>query len=948
MNDEMQTSATEAERQEAATRAAATSLVINEVDSDTDGVDTAEFVELFDGGAGNTALDGHALVFFNGNGDASYRSIDLSGYATGADGTFVVGNEGVAGVDVVIPSNGLQNGADAVALYARPAADFPVGTAPSTDGLVDALVYGTGDATDAALLAALGQDVQYDEDANGQKDTQSLARTPDGTGDFAARAPTPGAANGVPAPEPEPEPVETRDVLISDIQGSPETQGEDDFGNAGASPLLDQGVRVEGVVTASFPALDGFFLQEEAADSDGDAASSEGIFVYAPGMDVSEGYTVSVTGVVGEYFAKTQIGDVSAIDIVDAGDNLGLIDVPALTRSDFGANDDPAALERFESMKVAFDQPMVVSEYFQLSRFGEITLYEGERPYQFTQANEPDVEGNAAYLADLASRRIILDDDDNQQNSALPDGTVYHPRPDGLSVDDTIRGGDTVAELTGVLDWSFAGAGAGGTDAWRLRPTEADPVAFERTNPRTDAPEDVGNSLKVASFNVLNYFTTIDDGEARTATGLEPRGADSVAELERQTDKIVSALAEIDAQVYGLIEVENDDGAATQALVDALNVRTDGGTYAAIDTGVIGTDAIKVAMIYDTAQVRPTGEFAILDQSVDPRFLDGANRPALAQTFEEISSGGTFTAAVNHLKSKGSVADGDAANGDGSGNNDRVRTDAAEALVDWLATDPTGSGDADTLILGDLNSYAREDPIDAIRDGADGISGTGDDYVDLLQRDQGEEAYTYLFDGQLGTLDYALANTALAGQVTGATAWHINADEVPLLDYNDDVQDPSEAPFEEEPSGNDLFAADAFRASDHDPVVVGLDLDPAFTPLAGATDGNDRLTGTDGRDLIASGAGRVDRVAGGEGADRFAFGSETANGTRERDFITDYEVGLDEIDLGGADIAAIREAGRHVRITLDGDGDDIVVRFVDEADDLTLLNVGNPADFAIA
>ena len=153
---------------------------------------------------------------------------------------------------------------------------------------------------------------------------------------------------------------------------------------------------------------------------------------------------------------------------------------------------------------------------------------------------------------------------------------------------------------------------------------------------------------------------------------------------------------------------------------------------------------------------------------------------------------------------------------DGQGNCNGTRTLAAQALVDWIATDPTGSGDPDFLIMGDLNSYAMEDPIDAIKAGADDEAGTGDDWTNLIALHQGTYAYSYVFDGQSGYLDHALANASIAGQVAGAADWHINADEPSVLDY--DVSFKPEAQ-------DRLYEADRYRTSDHDPVVVGLELD---------------------------------------------------------------------------------------------------------------------------
>jgi hypothetical protein len=202
---------------------------------------------------------------------------------------------------------------------------------------------------------------------------------------------------------------------------------------------------------------------------------------------------------------------------------------------------------------------------------------------------------------------------------------------------------------------------------------------------------------------------------------------------------------------------------------------------------------------------------------VDPRFVDTKSRPALAQTFEEVGTGARFTVAVNHLKSKGSdcLDLGDADAGDGQGNCNRTRTLAAQALVDWLATDPTGSGDRDVLILGDLNSYAKEDPIDAVIAGADDALGSADDYTNLIARFQGTYAYSYVFDGQAGYLDHGLASATLNGQVTGAADWHINADEPDILDYDTSFKPPAQ---------DALYEPNAFRSSDHDALVVGLDL----------------------------------------------------------------------------------------------------------------------------
>lgn len=210
-------------------------------------------------------------------------------------------------------------------------------------------------------------------------------------------------------------------------------------------------------------------------------------------------------------------------------------------------------------------------------------------------------------------------------------------------------------------------------------------------------------------------------------------------------------------------------------IVDGLNAILGMDSYAYINTGTIGGDAIKVGIMYKSSTVSPQNGHALLDSTVDPRFIDDRNRPVLAQSFVENSTGAIFTVAVNHLKSKGSGC-GAGDDDPQQGNCNHTRTMAAEALVDWLATDPTGAGDGDFLIIGDLNSYGKEDPIRAIKAGTDDSQGTGDDYTDLIATHQGELAYSYLFDGQFGYLDYALSSPGLTAQVTGGYHRHVPED----------------------------------------------------------------------------------------------------------------------------------------------------------------------------
>jgi predicted extracellular nuclease len=610
---------------------------------------------------------------------------------------------------------------------------------------------------------------------------------------------------------------------------------------------------VEAIVVGAYQTvgpgqLRGFFIQEEDGDADADPATSEGLFVFCSScpVPVSVGDKVRVTGEASEFFGMSQLTATTAgsVEVLGSGNPLPtpatvVLPVPGVPAGDLAAATAAinAYFEAFEGMLVTFPDTLTVAEYFELARYGQVVLTSGGRPRQFTDANLPSAGGLIDHQIDLARRTIILDDTDNRQNRPVdtPNTPYFHPVP-GLSTGNLFRGGDTITDLTGVLHWSFAGQA--GTDAWRIRPvTEAFGYAFTPANPRPAVPP-VGGRLAVAGVNAANYFLTLDTtsggaGPCGPSFALECRGADSAQELARQREKLLAALQGLDADVLGLIEIENTPG--VEPLAD-IAAGLPG--YAYIDTGAIGADAIRVGIIYRAGTVQPVGSHAILDSSVDPRFDDTRNRPALAQTFEEVVSGARFTVVVNNLKSRGSsCGPGDDDTTTGQGNCNGTRTQAALALADWLATDPTGSDDPDVVIIGDLNAYAKEDPIAVLEDAG---------YTNLVGAFGGPGAYTFLFDGQLGYLDHALSSPSLTAQISGAAAWHINADEVPLFDYNDDVLDPGEASFEEESDTLPLYAPDAFRISDHDPVIVGLG-------LAGPAEGPGVVTRFGGS---ASGIGR--------------------------------------------------------------------------------------------
>jgi predicted extracellular nuclease len=550
-------------------------------------------------------------------------------------------------------------------------------------------------------------------------------------------------------------------------------------------------------VTGDFQAwyeLSGFFMQD--LNGDGNPATSDGVFVYERYDAVSVGDHVRVTGNVDEYYDLTEITSVDLVQICGAG-----VVPPAEVSLPLGSVDE---WEQYEGMLVHIPQTLTATDNYNQGLYGEVTLSAGGRLYNPTGVVAPGSEANA--LQDLNNRRQIqLEDGSTRRN---PSPVPY------VGEGGTLRAGDTIPDLTGVVHYNF--------ETYEIHPTS--PVTFTRVNARQESPSETGGGVEVASFNVLNYFTTIDDSGpiCGPSADMDCRGADTAEEFTRQRDKIISAIAAMDAEVVGLMELENHPtDAALQDLVNGLNDAAGAGAYSYIPTGPVGTDAIKVAFIYQTAAVQPVGGFAILDSSVDPAFLDTKNRPALAQTFEEIATGARFTAVVNHLKSKGSDCNdvGDPDTGDGQGNCNLTRTQAAEALVNWLSTDPTRMGDPDSIIIGDLNSYAMEDPVGVIQDAG---------YTNLVEAYGGAGAYSYIYFGQAGYLDHALSNSSLTGQVQGAEVWHINSDEPYALDYNDYNQP-------------ELYQPGPYRSSDHDPVMVGLDLVNQPPVCSGAYPGVDTI-----------------------------------------------------------------------------------------------------------
>ena len=474
-------------------------------------------------------------------------------------------------------------------------------------------------------------------------------------------------------------------------------------------------------------------------------------------------------------------------------------------------------------MLARMPQTLTVTEHFQLGRFGEVRMSVGGRLPEPTNVVEPGPAAIALQAAN-ALKQIVVDDALQTQN---PDPILFGRGGQPLSASNTLRGGDTATGMVGVLTYTWAGNAASG-NTWRLRPINAlggGVPDFQPANPRPASAPARGADvdIRVAGMNLLNFFDDLDTTGDNCRGGLtgavmDCRGANSPVELQRQTAKTVAAVTGGGADVVGIAEIENDGYGTTSAiqyLVDKLNASAGAGTYAFIDadaatgqTDALGNDAIKVGFVYKPAVVTPVGHTAALNSVAFVNGGDGdpRNRAALAQAFEDRATGARFVASVNHFKSKGSACDAPDT-GDGQANCNQVRVNAAKLLTQWLKSDPTGTGDPDALIIGDLNSYAKEDPIDAIKAAG---------FTNLIEDRIGAGAYSYVFDGEWGYLDHALANDSMSSQVSDVAEWHINADEPSVLDYNTDFKSAGQVAS--------LYSPDQFRISDHDPVIVDLDL----------------------------------------------------------------------------------------------------------------------------
>ncbi|WP_245922704.1 ExeM/NucH family extracellular endonuclease [Paractinoplanes atraurantiacus] len=737
---------------------------ISEIHYDNVGTDSGEAIEIqapagFD-------LSGWQLALYNGSNNAVYNTATLSGAVPAAG--VVVQN---------YPTDGLQNGApDGVALV-------------KPDGSVAEFLSYEGTMT-AAGGPASGQtsvDIGVAETASTPVG-QSLQKI-DGKWQAPA-ASSFGAVNGTTPEEPEePQPGCTTGVTntIAEVQGA-----------GAATPLPGSKVTVEGVVTADHRTggYNGVYIQTAGSGGDRPVAAdkaSDAIFAYfttntAIHPTVAVGDLVRVTGTLSEFNGLTELTTAAKADVQVCASNAPLPSPVALSLPL-----DDAARESVEGMLVAPVGTFTVSDVYNTNRYGEVILAAGDKPARVpTDVARPGTDANAKVKAANKAARILLDDGKSTNLSSAGLAPPY------LAKNDPVRVGDTVEKFgPAVLGYSL--------NDWRLQPTtpvDADTAAaarttFKDTNPRTTAPANVGGDIKVASFNVLNYFVHF---------GGEARGATDAAALAKQQSKIVSAITSLDADVVALMEIENsvrfepnDPQVALKTLVGALNEVDGVGTWDYVRSpaelpSAAEQDFITTAIIFKPAKVATKGA----SKSLSDETVWANAREPIAQTFTAGTA--TFTVVANHLKSKSASVtptgdNVDTGDGQGAYNGDRVRQ--AKALATFVDGLKTSSGSDEVLLLGDFNAYTQEDPMQALYDAG---------YSDLHST-FAPDKNSYVFSGESGSLDHALATGAMAKRVTGVDIWNINSGESFAYEYD------GYAPF---------YAPDPYRASDHDPVVIGL------------------------------------------------------------------------------------------------------------------------------
>jgi len=861
-----------------------------------------DFIELYNRGSSPVNLAGYTVQYASATG-TSWATTALTG--TLPAGThYVVREAQGSGGTTDVPSDvtgtiALSGTAGKVALVNGTAALTCGADCDGNAAVVDFVGFGstandfagTGPSPAPSNTNSVSRNASHDNTANN-------------AADFTAGAPSPVAcATACTTVTP---PTAT-DKTIGEIQGP-----------GAASPLVGSTVTTKGIVTAAYPSggFKGYYLQTPGTGGPQDAAdtTSDAIFAFqstgALPAAVQVGKYLQVTGSVTEFFGMTEI-NVAAADVTDLGTPPAA--VTATTTSGWPTTD--AAREPLEGMLYRPSGAFTVTNTFGTNQYGEVGLASGTKPLiQRTEVEKPGPASASPTEADNAARAVTLDDGSSTNFLATSGGVLVNGNltPPYISQTAPVRVGEPVTFTSDVIvDYR--------NSVWKFQPTTTvtgpdnanSPVSFANT--RTAAPDAgyIGNAdLKVASFNVLNYFTTLgtddsscvafkdrDGGGSSVSGGCDQRGAWDSEDFARQQAKIVKAINALGADVVGLMEIENSarlgepTDEALNSLVAALNADAGAGTWAANPSSaelppVGDMDVINSAIIYKPAKVQRVGASRALGtQSASGGAFDNAREP-LGQVFHPVAGGENFLFVVNHFKSKGSAGPwpGDADTGDGQGSSNESRVRQATALRDWVPT--VQAGTKAVVMVGDYNSYGKEDPLQVLFDAG---------YTDAEQKfNHGE--YSYSFSGLSGSLDHVLMNADALKRATGADIWNINSPESVALEYS-----------RWNYTATDFYQADPYASSDHDPVVLGLTASaPTKTvQVLGINDFHGRIQANGVEAGAGVLAGAVKQLRGQYPDTVFAAAGDLIGASTFESFIAHDKPTLDALNSAGLEVSAV-------------------------------------------
>lgn len=805
---------------------------------------TNDFVELYNPTSQPQSIDGWTLQYRS---SSSTKAVNAGNVATLSGtvqpgGYFLVqaaqgagGTEALPTPDAVIDLK-LSGKRGQVALVSStepiPAHSGDIVAEETAQHIVDYVGWGTSKVFETAP-------------APGTTNTTSVSRlsvavdTDNNEKDFAQTEPTPvsaGSTAPTPEPEPTPDPTPQPDPKPSPAPGSLATIGEIQ-GTGPVSPLVGKRVTTSGVVTAVQTGRSGFVIQTPTAQVPNGFEGSSGLFVFSRELDtVKVGDEVRVSGEVKEFYGLTELSaDKSGVEVL-AHDRSA--EVAPLTTA---WPETEADRESLESMLIAPQGEYRVNDNYQLNRFGEVTLAVGGAPLvQPTQVGTPGSDQARAQVAYNDAHRVLLDDASSTDFTRKAPATLPYLGTDG--------GWATIGSQVSFVKPVVVTFGHG---SWRFDPQHTlvgtdpavMPVSFSTV--REAKPADVGGDFKLATFNVLNYFTALGENNATpceaytdregnpiTAKNCLMRGAWNIPNFERQQAKIVAAINEMGragADVLSLEEIENSAYFGKRRdhtlahLVEELNKADSSQGWAYVPSPAVvpatGDDVIRTAFIYKPARVSVEGTSRILD---DPAFVNA--RAPLAQTFTHLKTGKRVLVIVNHFKSKGGRnTTGDNANPGANdpakdvGNYNGDRTRQAEALIRFADEERARTKPNTTFLAGDFNAYSYESPVQTI------VNAGYTDLENPVLRPSKHSAtswneYSYSYGGMLGSLDHVFVSNESEPSITDADTWTINAYESVAREYS-----------RYNYTGTNYYRDGVFRASDHNPVIVGLQLNEDVT-----------------------------------------------------------------------------------------------------------------------